>query len=124
MMKRYINIILWFLTTAAWTIITLLFCKWFSVSKGINMQNALFYISLGVIIVGVLIVMGRSSARNPVEFTQRSHPLFSASDTDKILTNNHGARYGYDYNWKFFFNGYSILFSGIICIIIDVLLSM
>lgn len=123
-MKKYISLILWFLTTAAWTIITLLFCKWFSASKGINMQNALFYFALVVIIIGVFVVMGRSSARNPVNFTERSHPLFSASDTDKILTNNHGARYGYDYNWRFFLNGYSILIAGVICIIVDVLISI
>lgn len=122
MMKKYMNIILWILTTAVWTILTLLLSKWFSISRGYDIENALVFVSFGIIIVGLFLIMGRSSSRNPVEFTTRSHQLFSGSETDKLLTNNHGKRYGYDYNWKFFFNGYSILIVGILCILIDILI--
>lgn len=120
MMKKYKNIILWILTTAGWTILTLLLSKGFSISKGYSIEDALVFIPFAVIVVGLLLIMGRGYSRNPVEFTTRSHQLFSASKTDELLTNNHGKRYGYDYNWKCFFNGYSILIAGALCILIGI----
>ncbi len=120
--KKYTNIILWILVTVGWTIITLLLSKWLSISKGYLIQNALFFVSLGIIIVGFFLIMGRGTSRAPVEFTGRSHPLLLGSRLNNILTNNNGKRNGYDYTWKLCFNGYSILFAGILCILIDVII--
>lgn len=118
MMKKYKNIILWILTTASWTILTLLFSLWRSSAKGNPLQDTLTFTSIGMIAFGLLLIMSRGATRGPVEFSARSHVLFPSYKADSILTNNHGKTYGYDYNWKFFFNGYSILVSGILSLII------
>lgn len=118
MMKKYKNIILCILTTASWTILTLLFSLWRSNVKGTPIEDTLTFASIGIIILGLLIIMSRGATRGPVEFSARSHVLFPSYKADSILTNNHGKTYGYDYNWKFFFNGYSILVSGILSFII------
>lgn len=121
-MKKYKNIILWVLTTAVWTILTLLLTLWRSNVKDTPFQDTLTFTSLGMTVFGILLIMSRGATRSPVEFSARSHLLFPSYKADSILTNNHGKRYGYDYNWKFFFNGYSILVAGIICVLILVII--
>lgn len=120
--KKYKSIILWIIITISWTILTLILSKLFSISKGYNIQDALVIISFGIIIIGLLLVMGQGAARNPIEFSSKSHELFSAVNINKLLTNNHGEKYGYSYSWKFYFNGYSIIVAGVLCILIDIII--
>lgn len=121
-MKKYTKIILWILTTAGWTIINLLLGLWLTKYTRHTFKDELAIASAIIIVVGIFIILARSSTRNPVEFSSRSHHLFKGSKADDLFTHNHGRMYGYDYNWKFFVNGYSILSAGIIGIIIDLII--
>lgn len=118
MKKKCIKILLWILITACWTIITLLLSKWFSITRHYHIEDALFFVPLLIAIVGVLIIIGRSSSRSSVEFTSRSHFLLQGNHT----ANNSIKVSDYHYTWKSFFNGYSILIAGIFCILIGILI--
>ena len=117
--KSYIGLLINIIITAVWALLIFLGCKVAYIANGYSLQDSLFFISLGIIILGLLLIMGRSSARNPVDFTTRSHALLPGRTIHKFLTNDGGRKYGYDYTWKSFFNGYCVLIAGIIWILID-----
>lgn len=119
MKRNYIGLFVNALITMGWMLIIFLLCKLFFITQGYAIQDSLFFISLSTLIFGLLLIMGRSAARSPVDYTSRSHALLLGRTIHKFLTNDYGRKYGYDYTWKSCFNGYCVLIAGALGLLYD-----